>query len=371
MKKALYISSVCLFAAIAFIAPGVFAVENGGAGPKPGVVSTGTDSMGHDLDKYSYREAPSRHIPDIRVYCTQILEYDVYTEYEHDIVYNPKFDKGRVVRFYNESSYDYKIDHFTRLYLNDANLFAKQHECVMHKALDDGFSLDVYWISKQAREYENKTYIFKGEVYLDYLEVLKDGDKTVWVSARRSFLDVKRYGNGYMILSNGGVDYITYEQGKRFSDYYVKPFNGGRYPFEAMPEYRPVSGRILTANIVRIEYPSGCVAHWKIKLTKEDCDKNIASREIESPNRFKAGASVVWHNGAGNEVGKNYRLPAWDFSESPKEPEYEYAWSEAIGGNASHGRPASDRRENTGVWKRLLGAITSIRNKLSELFNIG
>ncbi len=371
MKKALYISSVCLFAAIAFIAPGVFAVENGAAGPKPGVVSTGTDSMGYRLSKNSYRGAPSRHIPDIRIYRTSVVEYVVYTEYEHKLAYDPEYEHNWVDYNDVEVSYNYTMDHFTRLYLDDAALFSKRHKLVRHKALDDGFSLDVYWIAKEAREYENKTYYFKGEVYLGYLEVLKDGDKTVWVSARRSFLDVKRYGKGYMVLSNGGVDYITYEQGKRVSDYYVKPFNGGRYPFEAMPEYRPVSGRILTANIVRIEYPSGCVAHWKIKLTKEDCDKNIASREIESPNRFKAGASVVWHNGAGNEVGKNYRLPAWDFSESPKEPEYEYAWSEAIGGNASHGRPASDRRENTGVWKRLLGAITSIRNKLSELFNIG
>ncbi|MBP5274290.1 MAG: hypothetical protein ILO36_05075, partial [Abditibacteriota bacterium] len=154
MSRMIIIAVACFLVTLAFPSLEVLSADTGRNDPTPGVVSTGTDSMGHILEKNSYCEAPSRHIPDIRIYSTKVLEYGVYTEYEHNIVYNPKFNNGSVSYYENEDPANWTIDHFTRLYLSDTALFAKQHELVMHKALDDGFSLDVYWIAKQAREYE-------------------------------------------------------------------------------------------------------------------------------------------------------------------------------------------------------------------------
>lgn len=324
MTRLFVVAAICFISAAFLLTTGVFSVESGGGSLKTGVVSIGTDSMGHKLDIYSYKEALPKHIPDIRIYSTFIMEYDTYTEYEHDLYYDREHEQG-IVAYYDDIRNKH-IDYFTRLYLDDDSLFAKKHALVDHRVLSDGFSLDTYDISDQAREYENKTYRFKGAVYLDNLEVLKDGGKTVWVSARRSFLDVTRSGNGYVVLSNGGVDYVSFEGGKRVSDYYVKPFTGADYPYEAKRADKEMSGRMLTDNIARIEYPNGCLTHWKIKLTKEECDRNIDGIEIDVPNHQKSRASVVWYNGVGYELNKKQgvcRLLAWDFNaDQRKEPSY-------------------------------------------------
>ncbi|MBP5275134.1 MAG: hypothetical protein ILO36_09425 [Abditibacteriota bacterium] len=121
--------------------------------------------------------------------------------------------------------------------------------------------------------------------------------------------------------------------------------------------------KMLSDKVIELVYKDGAVEHWILIPDREDVENNL--KKFKEANRL-----LVWWNGAGKGSGSHDHHKAWNYNEN-KEPEYEDAWSEAAGGNALPRRQAADRRENTGVWKRLLAAVISIRNKLSGLFNIG
>ena len=105
---------------------------------------------------------------------------------------------------------------------------------------------------------------------------------------------------------------------------YSKDFDYRLFPNSKTNKLLPiVSGRILTDNIVRIEYQNGCITHWRVKLKKRDCDKNLRAAITDGRSRRSAAdGSVIWQSGA-LPAKEMSRYLSWDMDNNTAgEPVY-------------------------------------------------
>ncbi len=337
MKKLLLTALCILFLLVVY---NIRLVSGPGLGRRvPWKAPVRRDAVGHFFKAELPGDIAPEHVPDIRIYETLVCDYPGYREYRNRICYSPgsfyPFDPrygGWVGYCSNKKSCDY--DHFAWCYLKDPDLFEKEHVYpdagTMKKyyfgsddfcrpgfvKLHDKFTLERYWIAPEARKYENDTFSAIDFYFGDYLEVLKDGEKVIWTSAQRRFLNVDKNVEGYIVLSDYGVDYISFEDGDVVSDFYEKEFVIDKFDI-----YSPVKkGVMLTDNIARIETKEGGVVHWRIRLSKRDCDKNYRSRVNGDRLSPKVSGSIIWHN---DKYKANPWQLSWDFApDASKEPEY-------------------------------------------------
>ena len=86
---------------------------------------------------------------------------------------------------------------------------------------------------------------------------------------------------------------------------------------------KPADVRILTDNIIRLQYPNGLVEHWKVRLSEEDIEKNMDKYEktFKKRERWVGGDKcLLWSNGkkGGFKIQK-----MWCYNESDQEPTYD------------------------------------------------
>ena len=272
---------------------------------------------------------PKEHIPDVRVYNTIEEIYGNYTEYVHTFNYGYVDQRRGMVLGKRDmdlgdadigSQYFFKYECFT-----DPEKTAGKYRLLSKTDLGGGLSAETYNVGPAIRERDKK---FAADLGVSFrrnrpilpLEVVRDGNRVIWASSEIRFVAAYRRGNGYIIIDDNGVGYLSYKGNTLISEYYQKYF-AGSYNYVKYNRESPIlSGRMLTDNIVRIEYKNGTVIHYKVKLTKEDCDKNLKSHTngTESENNV-ACASIIWQNGQ----PKKLQSISWDFNSDPrKEPSY-------------------------------------------------
>ena len=272
---------------------------------------------------------PKEHIPDVRIYSTTVDIYGNYTEYVHTFNYG-YVDQRRGKVFGKRdmdlgdadlaSVYFFKYECFT-----DPEKTAGKYRLLSKTDLGDGLSAETYNIISAVQERVKKFAADPGMIIIKNkpimpLEVVKDGNRVIWASSEIRFVAVYRRGNGYIIIDDDGVGYLSYKGNTLISEYYQKGFtNSGDY-VKYERESPILSGRMLTDNIVRIEYKDGTVTHCKVKLTKEDCEKNLkVHKNGTESDKYSPGASLIWHNGQ----PKKLQSISWDFNSDPrKEPSY-------------------------------------------------
>lgn len=171
-----------------------------------------------------------------------------------------------------------------------------------------------------------------------------DGDKMIWnITSNKKYkdeiLDVKwaDKNNNCIVLfiktklyieksSISDATYVDFISDKHINnkpviDRFIMPipyiisYNSG------LKTMHPISGRILTDNIIRMEYANGCVEHWKIRASKEDIEKNKKINSADEPSR-----RLIWWNGIKKEPSlvNNETVKAWDYNDnSSVEPVYD------------------------------------------------
>ena len=301
-----------------------------------------TDVLGNKPKLINDHYVPKEHIPDLRVYDTRQINLNNYTIYMHDVNYgSQKLLGGGVVTGGPEDKinpYEF-FDPFLCLYLKDPEQYEKDCSVTDHRDLGDGFTLDCYEIkSVVAKHARLSEYAIPGLWSLSCLQVLKDHGKLVWASTRDTFAAVERRGDSYIVITDCSVEYISREDGHVIDDYYEKKFCDGRPYGNVGTLWSVAEAKMLTDNIVRIVYKPTTpkafktsdteslhwVAHWRVRLTKEDVDKNYKkpSDERISNEDQKACGSLIWSS---RKIFKeNYFRLAWDYdSDTSAEPVYD------------------------------------------------
>ena len=141
-------------------------------------------------------------------------------------------------------------------------------------------------------------------------------------------MNAQRTGRHIALVTDKGVYYISAGKSSVVADVYPKAF----IDYDEF-RYDIGSARMLTDNIVRIKYANddrdgsdGMTAHWRIKLTREDCEKNLRSassgpgKSDDYTKARKMRASVIWADG---KAGISVYDKAWDFDpDTSREPGY-------------------------------------------------
>lgn len=131
-------------------------------------------------------------------------------------------------------------------------------------------------------------------------------------------IDIKKTAeNKYIVIENtkaNTVSYVTIINGKKYIETYGLPFF---LKYDSTQVVCPKDVSVLIDNIVRLEYADGSVEHWKVRVTKEDLDKN----KIKYPESAPYNDKLLWWNGKGNH---RLNCNAWDYNEDTgTEPTYE------------------------------------------------
>ena len=141
-------------------------------------------------------------------------------------------------------------------------------------------------------------------------------------------MNAQRTGRHIALVTDKGVYYISAGKSSVVADVYPKAF----IDYDEF-RYDIGSARMLTDNIVRIKYTNderdgsnGRITHWRIKLTRKDCEKNLRSLSFgpgESDDYAKSQkmrASIIWSDG---KAGISLFDKAWDFdTDTSHEPDY-------------------------------------------------
>ncbi len=283
------------------------------------------DAMGNKPQATNNVFVPGVYIPDLRIYHTIEDLYNGYTEYIHPMQYGTRDgaqDGGSVYGGMNPQNKDFfKYECFA-----DPQKTAETYELLGKKDLGGGLSVETYNIRDAVLERDELQSEKMGGVKIGRntpilpLEVVKDKGRVIWASSEMRFVSVQRRGKGYIVIDDQGIGFLAYKGNTLISEYYPKYFAGAFSYIESHSESPILSARMLTDNIVRIEFKNGLITHWKVKLTKEDCDKNLKSDK--NGNEFdhqRAEGSVIWHNG---KINKLYFI-AWDINtDTSREPKY-------------------------------------------------
>ena len=139
-------------------------------------------------------------------------------------------------------------------------------------------------------------------------------------------LDVKKISdNTYMVLYQQVpvIEYVHVGLPKIVVEVHFLPTS--LFGSQNIPKPKPKIGSILTDNIIRLEYDSGLIEYWKVRLTKEDIEKNIVLDIKADIHNYFLRKLVWWNNnmGIGGTIDHETHK-SWDYIDSSVEPIYEY-----------------------------------------------
>ena len=332
MKRLILITVLlCLFATVAFaVADTVMLIDEDGMKEVNAQEIKIVDVMGRKPGITDNVFVSKEHIPDVRIYNTAEENYNNYTEYVHTFNYGYVKQRRGLVRGGAEMDLPGNADLFSFYFFKyecfaDPEKTAGKYRLLSKTDMGDGLSAETYDIFTAVLERDKKLAEEDGinigrNRPIMPLEVVKDGNRVIWASNEIRFVGAERRGKGYIIIDDLGVGYLSYKGNTLISEYYRKDFTNSHDYIKYQRESPILSGRMLTDNIVRIEYKDGTVTHWKVKLTKEDCDRDLeVYKNGSDPDNQWAPGSVIWQNG---QPQKLTRI-SWDFNADPKkEPSY-------------------------------------------------
>ncbi|MBP5274890.1 MAG: hypothetical protein ILO36_08155, partial [Abditibacteriota bacterium] len=112
------------------------------------------------------------------------------------------------------------------------------------------------------------------------------------------------------------------------TDHYSKAFavtgHTHVYGLRDKPEYPIEEGRLLTENVARIKYKNGSIAHFKIKITKNDFDRDADKLPRSDKAYGSIGfPSVIWRKGEDAGGYGSDHLAAWDLRSPAEETVYD------------------------------------------------
>ncbi len=171
--------------------------------------------------------------------------------------------------------------------------------------------------------------------------VIKDKGNIIWYFEGEVPADIAITKDGrYMIATAWSVFYVYPDGDRLLSEMY----SGNRVYSMIMD--KPADVRILTDNIIRLQYPNGLVEHWKVRLSEEDVEKNL--EKYKTDERHLADKCLLWSNGkkGGFKIQK-----MWCYNESDQEPTYDNTGLADITADISDvqssvSAPAADKRPN-------------------------
>lgn len=181
--------------------------------------------------------------------------------------------------------------------------------------IDDRFYLCLYDISQYGG---------------DDLLIVKEKDKIIWYGSPL-LTDIKEIDKDtYMIHNMCTVYYVHILADQQIIETYNLPFGYMNSSHTGIRDPYPISGTILTDNIVRLQYANGAIEHWKVKLSEKDIESNLNMTKnlglSESKAESYADNALIWWNGIGkSSIFIHYEEEkSWDYNDNPKrEPVYD------------------------------------------------
>ena len=206
-------------------------------------------------------------------------------------------------------------------------------ETMMH----DKFECTVYDVYEYAKKHN-----YKGK----FLTVVKLNGNIVWYSSDSRLGDIKEINkDNYMVSALNCTYYVHINGNIKIIEQFALPFTYGNSAHTGIRDPFPILCDILTDNIIRLEYKDGAVEHWKVRLSKEDVEKNM---EVAKKDGLSEGKiinskrnSLIWWNeiGKGSPTGMTINIESdgkekltidkknvkiWNYDDnSTREPVYE------------------------------------------------
>lgn len=274
---------------------------------------------------------PAEHIQDRTIYETSEVIFNRYILYRHYVspARDGKQEDKRITRGVNGDS----ADHFAWLFFQSPLRFKMKFGLKESRTLPEGFALDRYDINDAAKEYKRRAHLPADYHFCPCLEVLRDGKRVVWASSGERLINAQRSGQLIAVITDKGVYYVSAGKNRVVSDVYLKDFKDFGNRVEGIDLG---AARMLTDNIVRIKYTiderdarsNVRIAHWRIKLTRKDCEKNLRSLsfgpgesdDYANAKSQKMRASIIWSD---SKAGISLFDKAWDFdTDTSHEPDY-------------------------------------------------
>lgn len=294
-----------------------------------------------DENKDSYKDIPKEYLSYLfgadkeegECYCYNIKEF------QNKIIITYKIkSKEKNLKSENITSNANKNEYFQ---IDEGNNAFKDLQSIYETSISN-FKINILIAPTDA--FDDTIGVGKSLNKTKTLLTIFDGDKMIWnITSNERYkdeiLDVKwaDKNNKCIVLfiktelyieksSISDVTYVDFISDKHINkkpvvDRFIMPipyiisYNSG------LKTMHPISGKILTDNIIRMEYANGCVEHWKIRLSKEDIEKNKKINSADEPNK-----RLIWWNGIKKEPSlvNNETVKAWDYNDnSSVEPVYD------------------------------------------------
>ena len=287
---------------------------------------------------------PLLRVPD---YLEGVFKYEgegLYTSIVYS--YNPILKNSNFVQVYQNTTihtngklfYEYCGDSFVNEIDSDIDNVIKTLPVVQRAILHGRFECTLYDASRYGAKYH----------HCCLLTVVKDNGKIIWYDRGHELGDVAITEDGRYFVSTAGSDYYVTVTDERI----IAEVYGGIRRFGHQvnaPIQRPVSCRILTDNIVRLEYKDGCVEYWRTHIgedavlkNKEKWDTYYEKYGIKD-GRIGGSKHLIWCNGVGKGYAYKGSEESWEYSENGEEPVYEGMkdMSTMKYANASHSLPSA------------------------------
>ena len=266
---------------------------------------TGSDNGNKSLDLLPAADIVKNYIHDNDIYSTIYV-----VEYADRIDIQKHYSKKSKISYLPDKSIFHSLLMCDITKNTAGNL--NKYPIIRSSVMNDNIKNTVYDISRSDAKNKELNVLVSNGIYFDI--------------SYSPFLDVKKIAdNTYMVVYQK-IEYVKYihtDNSKIVSETYWlvdAGFPSGGSMSGMIPVY-PISGKILTDNIIRFEWKDGKIEHWKVRLTKEDIEKN---KEYGLKQGFKNTEDnvLLWWNGVGNNLNYN-KKKAWDYDEdTSKEPTY-------------------------------------------------
>ncbi|MBQ9358811.1 MAG: hypothetical protein IJT95_04645 [Abditibacteriota bacterium] len=228
--------------------------------------------------------------------------------------YNENPDDSGLIRIFQDPftknkdlTFQYRGDDFISAIDSNIGSVIAGLPVVQRAVLHGRFECILYDAAKYAADYYQSC----------LLTVVKDNGRIIWYDKGSELGDVSVTDFGrYMIACTDCTDYVTVTKDRIIAESYA-----GDRRFIGQNMKKPVSCRILTDNIVRLEYRDGCVEHWRVCVSDADAAKNKAkwaTSKLHSPH----SKHLIWSNGKGKGYIYRGSEEAWDYTEGEAEPVY-------------------------------------------------
>ena len=289
-------------------------------------------NVDHIKIKEMPKELAKHYYDDINVYYPEIYTYDdnfimIYKSFIPSA--NVELNEDIVISIY-KNHYLYEIK-------NNFDEICKKLLTLQTSTINKKFECTVYDVSKYAKKYDFDS---------KFLTIVKLENEIIWYGAGNRLGDVKEISrNEYIVSALDWTYYIHIYDGIKIIEQFTLPFAYGNSAHTGIRDPFPILCDILTDNIIRLEYKDGAVEHWKVRLSKEDVEKNMEAAKKAGLSEGKIinskRNSLLWWNGMGKgsptgmtiniESGgketlimnkKNVKI--WNYDDNPtREPVYE------------------------------------------------